>query len=255
MSTTFIITLIIAILVVAVAASGYFQYREQQKAEKRQKLSKFRYRARQGQDLYDKFYDLPIGGSSRLVILQYIAQNLQKALNVEPSLSDLSQTLDMIKQKITTPEAPADKQKLRPPSDPQELVVLMGRFKNLMRFIHKIGKTPGIDITAASNSLTHLKAIYLNLQTHTFIGVAKKRASEKNFVQALQYLENAKKLLLRQDISSPETQQMLKDLETLTNDVKSQRTQPQTETIESIDNEEEGEGNNTDDLFQPKKKW
>ncbi len=255
MSTTAIITLIVVLLVLAVATSGYFQFREQQKAERRQKLSKYRYRARQGQDLYDKFFEFPIGGHTRLVILQYIALNLQKALQVEPSLTELSQSLDMINQKIDAPETPADKQRLKAPSDPQEMVVLMGRLKNLMRFVHKVGKAPGIDMTAASNSLNHLKTLYLSLQTHTYIGVAKKRANEGNIIQALQFLDNAQKLLVKQDISKPETQTMLKELEALSQDIKQMRDSPEQEAEQPTENEDEIELGDTDDLFQPKKKW
>ncbi|NVJ50817.1 MAG: hypothetical protein HWE11_10545 [Gammaproteobacteria bacterium] len=250
-----LIIIIVVLLVVAVSTSGYFQFREQQKAERRQRFSKFNYRAREGQDLYDRFADLPIGAASRKVILQYIAANLKKALQVEPGATQLSDTLNDILQRISSPELPADKQRLRPPSDPQEAVVLMGRVKSLMRYIHKIGRVPGIDIGAASNGINHLKRVYLTLQTQTYVSIGKKKLSEKAYPQALIAFENAKKLLLRQNIADDETQQQLQELDKLVEDAKHQHAPPNPEVAIEGEDEESLDLGDSDELFQPKKKW
>ncbi|WMS88141.1 hypothetical protein [Pleionea litopenaei] len=255
MDTTILIIIIVALLIVAVGTSGYFQFREQQKAERRQNFSKFNYRAREGQELYDRFHELPIGADTRKVILQYIAVNLTKALQVEPGANELKNTLNEIQQRIESPALPADKQRLRPPSDPQELVVLMGRVKSLVRYIHKIGRMPGIDIGAASNGLNNLKRVYLNLQTQTYIAIGKKKVSEKAFPQAFIAFDNAKKLLLRQNIADDETQATLQELERLMQETKQQR-QPVDPSVDAEHNEEESlDLGDSDDLFQPKKKW
>ena len=257
MSTTAIIILIIILLVLAVGASVYLQYKEQVKAQKRQKIAKFQYRARYGQELYDRFSDLPVSGHTRTVILQYIVENLRKVLLVEPNDMNAKRNLDESSQKLANPELPADKQALQTPSDPQEMVVLMGRVKNLMRFIHKIGRLPGIDINSARQSLAKLKELYQNLQTHTYIAVAKKRLSEKSYAQALHYLDSAKRLLLLKNIADPKTQAMLEKLDALTQEVQTQQQAPE-EDDEVETNEQEQESSDlgdSDDLFQPKKKW
>lgn len=256
MSTTVIIGIIVAFLLIAVGFSGFIQYREQIKAARQQNLSKYRYRAREGQDIYDKFFDLPIGGATRKVILQYIGLNLAKAIEVDSSIRELHDSLSMIKQKVDSPEAPADKSRLKPPSDPQELVVLMGRIKNLMRYVHRLGRIPGIDISAASTGLNNLKKLYLTLQTHTYVAIGKKKMSEKAFPQAIVALDNAKKLLLRQNIGDEETQAQLTELDQLIQEIKQVRagqTDPQQPEIE--DDENTQDLGDSDDLFQPKKKW
>lgn len=252
MSTTTIVIIIVTLLLLGVAASAYIQFREQVKAEKRQRIAKYRYRAREGQELYDRFFDFPIGPQARQVILQYIAQNLSMALNVEPNQPDVKQSLDSINGKLTAPDVPADSQGLNIPYDPQEIVVMMGKVKNLMRYVHKIGKTPGMDINVASKGLSHLKKLYLQLQTHTFIGVARKSADEKNFPQAKQYLENAKKSLLRQNISDANTQKLLGQVEEIEQEIKALQDTP---IKEEEDVNETADLGDTDDLFQPKKKW
>lgn len=241
---------------IAVGLSGFIQYREQIKAAKQQDLSKYRYRAREGQDIYDKFYDLPISGAVRKVILQYIGLNLAKAIEVDSSIRDLHDTFNMIKQKIETPDAPADKTRLKPPSDAQELVVLMGRIKNLMRYVHRLGRIPGIDISAASSGLNNLKKLYLTLQTHTYIAIGKKKMTEKAFPQAIIALDNAKKLLLQQNIGESDTQAQLSELDQLIQEIQKARGGQTVQDDQQPEAEETTqELGDSDDLFQPKKKW
>ena len=75
MGTTLIITAAALLLILGIGISGYIQMREHKRAEKRAKVAKLRYKAREGQDLYDRFYEYPIGPDARIVILQYIMQN------------------------------------------------------------------------------------------------------------------------------------------------------------------------------------
>jgi hypothetical protein len=253
MTTSSIVIIIVTLLLVGVAVSAYIQYKEQLKAQKRQQIAKFRYRAREGQEIYDRFDDYPIGSHARRVILQYIAQNLSQALTLEPNQPDIKQSLETVNQKLNSPDVASDSQALTVPGDAQEIVVLMGRFKSLMRYIHKIGKTPGVEISTASKALVSLKKLYLKLQTQSYFAIARKSAYEKNFIQAMQYLDNAKKSLLRQNIADPETQNILKELDEFAAEIQSMKDSPAPKKQEQQDSSRELD--DSDDLFQPKKKW
>jgi hypothetical protein len=253
MTTTAIVTIIVVLLVLGVAASAYIQYKEQLKAQKRQQIAKYRFRAREGQEIYDRFDEYPIGSHAKRVILQYIAQNLNQALALDPSQSDIKQSLEEIHQKLNSPEIASNNPSLSIPSDAQEIIVLMGRIKSLMRYIHRIGKTPGVEISTASKALANLKKLYMKFQTHTYFSIARKSAYEKNFIHAMQFLENAKKSLLKQNIADPETQKILSELESFEQEIQSMRNMSKNKIPEEKENKPDL--NETDDLFQPKKKW
>ncbi|MEE4244601.1 MAG: hypothetical protein V2I33_04275, partial [Kangiellaceae bacterium] len=208
---------------------------------------------------YDRFFEFPIGVHTRTVLLQYIAKNLAAALAIEPAQQDIRTSLGMIKEKLNDPSTPADSQRIRRTIDPQEMVLQVGRLKKLMRYVHKIGKIPGIDMAAASKSLAHLKKQFFLLQANIFISVATKRIKEGNNLQAKQYLNNAKRMLLQQNIADSETQSLLGELDELENQIKQQQANPEQQlTSENEDNKEDDDTRDlgdSDDLFMPKKKW
>ncbi len=256
MDTTFIIISVVILLIGGVAFSGYFQFREQQKAEKRQKVAKLRFRAREGQELHDAFFEEPIGPNARKVILQYVERNIRAALQVDPNQQDLRQSLEMLAQKINSPEVPADSQKMNYSGEPQELMNRLNRIRKLMKFIHRIGKVPGIDMSTASQALAYLKQLYLNMQIRTFMIAGQQKQAEKNALHAMQYYDNAKKLLLRQNIAKPETQELLKELERLESEIKNEVKAPSFDDLEQLDEEDSSiDLGDSNDLFQPKKKW
>ena len=237
-----------------VSVSTYLQINEQRKAEKRQRVAKFRYRAREGQDLYDQFYEVPIGRDARISIMQYIIQNLSKALEIDPSQKDVRQSLNYLTSKIKEPEAPADKSRHALSNNAQELIALMGKLRKLMHYLHRLSKIPGIDSSIANKGLHSIRLLYLELQTQSFVVVGKMAMSESKWGLAKQHFDSAKKVLLQQNITSSKTQAVLEELNQLLDDIKS-RKKEETNILSKQFEEENADEREKDTLFQPKKKW
>jgi len=260
MSTGITITIIVVLLIIGVGVSAYFQYREQIKAEKRQRIAKLRYKAREGQELYERFYEYPVGPHTRKVILQYIAKNLSEALSIDENQKDLESSLRSIEEQITNPKSESDNSRLQLPSDPKESAIILNRIKNLMRYIHKLGKFPGIDINAASMSLAHIKKLYIKLQARSMMNMTVKLVAEQNYLMATQYIDSVHKLLAKippEDAELPSLQQDLQNLLDEIKSIQSSTKKPKAETTDDSpdDTQKAHPHDDEDGLFQKKKKW
>ena len=253
--TFIIIAIIVVLIVVGISVSAIMQYKEEQKAERKRKIAKFRYRAREGQDIYEQYFDLPVGHEAKVAILQYVAQNLSRALEVDSGQADVKETLSFITSKMSSPESLDESSNFNYPNDPYELVAMMGRIKKLIKYLNKLAKIPGVDPTNANQGILKSKQMHINLKSLSFIIVGQQAMSGGKWSLAKQHFGNAQKVLLQQNITSDISQSRLQQLEALMHeaDQKQQQEFEKMNQSSSVDIDEEFDEEDSD--FAQKRKW
>ncbi len=250
--------LIMAVVIIAsVIGISVIQRREQAKAKLAEQISKYRYRANEASRILDNFSNIPIGGETRAILLQFIQLNLSKMHQLSPGNTPVQASLEAINQKLKAPSLKIDQSRLVIPKNNEQLKLLIKNLGQLGRYLEKFNSIAEIKpkIPLAINKISLL---IMEAKICAYIQQGQKALFEHNYVNAQQNFQIAQKMLNKITNKNPRLSQLEKELIELVNQPVHKSIQknlnldtPELSTDEKVDTPNNAEN----DVFGPKKKW
>jgi hypothetical protein len=271
-SITTIITIIVIVLVLSVVGSIIFTKKEQAASERRQKVAGFRFKADEAQDLHDGLTRAGLDKQAYKFLLQRVVDNLQAAMDVDPSTAGLKRRLDDAKQQLADVDSAT--YYIEMPSGMVELQGLIARLNKLIKYLVLLYQRRMIPESMFQQLMPSLQRTLLKFDAEGHIKMGHQAANEAQIGTAKQSYLHAKKKLLEFGEDDAYVQQQLPiveellqqiaDREGLEAEIDKPTTEPQKPKFtdpddarrqEAIASQEELNQRSMDDDFGPKKKW
>ena len=271
MSITTIITLIIVVLVLSVVGSIIFTKKEQAAKERRQKVAGFRFKADEAQDLHDGLLRAGLDKQAYKFLMQRVVDNLEAAMDVDPSTAGLKRRLDSAKQQLA--EVDGTTYYVEMPSGMVELQGLVARLNKLIKYTVLLYQRQLIPENVFQQMMPSLQRQLLKFDAEGHIKLGHQAQNDAQIGTAKQSYLHAKKKLIEFGEEDPYVQQQLKIVDELleqiaqreglelnkeepTEELKPKFTDPDdARRQEAIASQEELNQQAMDDDFGPKKKW
>lgn len=246
------ILIIFVVLIASVAGIAVIQRREQAKAKLRQQMAKYRYRANETANILENFAAIPIGEEARRLLLQYIQLNLSAANTLDPNDPLIARNLLSINQKLENPQSNIDKQRLKIPSDFQQLSILIKHLSRLGKYMMRFKNIKAMNTTLVMPAVNKIMLLISEAKICAYIQQAKRSLQEHKYVNAQRDFQIAQQMLDRFNNKNSR----LQSLEIELRDLVKASPQEAAKTNLSIEMENQQETENDDDsIFGPKKKW
>ncbi len=197
MDSASIIFVILAILGFSVFLIAVIQKREQKKAVFRQKIAQYRYRANQATNILGNFSEQPIGPEARIILLKYCLANLNAIQKLSPTESNISNSINAIKQQLEDPKSPADKRRLIIPKDIKLLTKQVNQLSTLAKFILKINKLNIVPANTASVAINKIMALITESKICAYIAQGKNSLTKHEYVPAQRNFIFAQQMLAK----------------------------------------------------------
>ena len=239
-------------LIASVSGIAVIQRREQAKAKLRQQIAKYRYRANETANILEKFATIPIGEEARRLLLQYIQLNLSAANKLDPNDPIIARNLVSVNQTLKNPQSKVDKQRLKIPSDFQQLNILIKQLSRLGKYMMRFKNIKAMNTTLVMPAVNKIMLLISEAKICAYIQQAKRALQDHNYVNAQRDFQIAQQMLDRFSNKNSRLQALESELK----DLVKATPQEAAKTSLSIEMENEDETYNEEDkIFGPKKKW
>lgn len=183
------------LLVVSILTITIIQKKEKEKAEIRQKISQYKYRAKQAMDILANFALIPIGLEARKVLMQYALTNLKAAEQLNPQDGINNRNIELVKTEIQTPHFPVDSESLVIPTDLEELQKKVSQFSTLSKYITQISTSPAVNQELGKIASHNIITRIFELKICAHFQQGKELLEQRNYVKAQNQFISARDLL------------------------------------------------------------
>lgn len=253
MSLTVVLVVIVALLLVGIGINSIVQQREQQAAERRNRLAQHRGCIRDAQDLLNLSATIPMDNAVREVLLDYISAHLAGIKGIDPNtpaINEYQGWVEAQRQQLSAPPVA-----LHLPGNAEQLTTLRVQVQRLTEFIARLRNEPRLNANKVVQAFQSMARVRLRCDIEGHIKIGQMALVGKQLQLARQYFKYAYDRLVKENVSDTYVQEQLAVLEQLMNELRREEGLELTgETPQTEENKEE-KGPELDPLFAPKKKW
>lgn len=249
-----IITLIIALVIIAITVNVVQQHRERMQALKRAEFTKLRHALDESEEILFNAANVPLSAGLSLMLLKRISYLLKAMVELEPGQRDLKHRLEETGARITelskSAEGIADNVGL--PDNDQQLLAMMKGIKKLRSMLRAEHARGNVETQLVIDEDRRLDLLQLRISVESQIKRAKSARSNGMLGSARQYFEKALAYLNgtshQNDYVSSRISEARMALEEITQELKQGN-------AKDIEKRGEKDNKDIDELFAPKRKW
>lgn len=249
-----IITLILALVIIAITVNVVQQHRDKMLSLKRAEFTKLRHALEETEEILFNSANVPLSDGISIMLLRRIAYLLKAMVELEQTQRDLKQRLEdtekRLAEHVKSPAAIADSVSL--PDNDQQLLAMVKGIKKLRTMLRSEHARGNVDTQLVIDEDRRLDLLQLRINVESQIKRAKNARTNNMLGSARQYYEKALNYLNttghQSDYITNRISETRMALEEITQELKQGNAR---------DVEKRGERDNKDidDLFAPKRKW
>ncbi|WP_404399601.1 hypothetical protein LG288_07650 [Idiomarina seosinensis] len=248
---TIIISLIILLVILAVAIGAVQQHKQRQDLARRQKLAKYRAALEQVEDLLNMVGYFPIGRSLVAILNARAKELLQGMYDVSPTddfkarVNDYEERL----KNLDVNDTSLLNEEFELPRNDKQIIAMINalkRMRSVLRSEHARGK---VDSRVYTTEDARLQQLQLKISVETLIRRGENAYQGHMLGSARQYYEKAKRSLDDQSYTDDYIEHRKKQVE--------QALEQITDELKDVNNRDvdDRKHDEIEELFQPKKKW
>lgn len=254
MLLTLIITLVVALAVIAIIVNAIQQHKERLATLKRAELSKLRTMLEDTEELIVNSANVPLSPAISQMLLKRIAFTLKAMVELEPGARDIKQRLQETEKRLTDTnvENISFTDAVTLPDNDQQLIGMIKGIKKLRAVLRAEHARGNVDTQMVIQEDKRLEILQLRINVESQIKRGNQARSNNMLGSARQYFEKAMTALNNtphQDdyalTRKSEVMQALQDI----------ATQLKEGNVRDREKKEEKESKHLDELFAPKRKW
>ncbi|MDX1391675.1 MAG: hypothetical protein R3241_04810 [Rheinheimera sp.] len=254
MLLTLIITLVVALAVIAIIVNAIQQHKERLATLKRAELSKLRTMLEDTEELIVNSANVPLSPAISQMLLKRIAFTLKAMVELEPGARDIKQRLQETEKRLTDTnvENISFTETVTLPDNDQQLIGMIKGIKKLRTVLRAEHARGNVDTQMVIQEDKRLEILQLRINVESQIKRGNQARTNNMLGSARQYFEKALTALTNtphQDdyalTRKSEVMQALQDI----------ATQLKEGNVRDREKKEEKESKHLDELFAPKRKW
>lgn len=249
-----IITLILALVIIAITVNVVQQHRERLRALKRAEYTKLRHSLEETEEILFNAANVPLSTGLSLMLLRRISYLLRAMVELEPTARDLQQRLEETESRVNElaklQHTVAETAGL-PDNDQQLLAMVKGikKLRTLLRAEHARGN---VETQLVIDEDRRLDLLQLRINVESQLKRGRNARSNSMLGSARQYFEKALTILRstshQNDYITNRISEAEMGLEEITIELKQGN-------VRDIEKKVEKENKDLDELFAPKRKW
>lgn len=249
-----IITLIIALVIIAITVNVVQQHRDRMQALKRAEFTKLRHALDETEEILFNAANVPLSTGLALMLLKRISYLLKAMVELEPAQRDLKHRLDeteaRLKELGKSAESIAENVAL-PDHDQQLLAMVKGikKLRNMLRAEHARGN---VETQLVVDEDRKLDLLQLRINVESQLKRGKSARSNGMLGSARQYFEKALAYLNGTNHQNDYVSNRISEARTALEEITQELKQGNAKDIEKRG---EKDNKDIDELFAPKRKW
>jgi len=248
-----IIALIVGLVVIAIVANVLQQQKEKQEAERRQEMAKYRSVLEETEHVIANEIGIPISHTGFQILYRRIHATLKSMNQITPNHKDIMARLQDVTNKIESGDFNAvDSDNVRIPDNEKILIAMIQaikKYRTILRTEHSKGN---IASPAFMEEDKRVERLQLRINISSQIRRGKMARSNGMTGSARQYFEKAMTTLDAQVYSDEFIMQAKAEVKSYLDEIARELAN---KTPEEAAADAEGDEDNLDALFAPKKKW
>lgn len=249
-----IITLIIALVIIAITVNVVQQHRERMQALKRAEFTKLRHALDESEEILYNAANVPLSAGVSLMLLKRISYLLKAMVELEPGQRDLKhrqgETDNRIAELSKSAQSIADNVGL--PDNDQQLIAMMKGIKKLRSMLRAEHARGNVETQLVVDEDRRLDLLQLRISVESQIKRAKNARSNSMLGSARQYFEKALAYLNGTNHQSDYVSNRISEVRTALEEITQELKQGNAKDIEKRG---EKDNKDIDELFAPKRKW
>lgn len=249
-----IITLVLALVIIAITVNVVQQHRERMQALKRAEFTKLRHALEETEEILFNAANVPLSAGISRMLLRRISYLLKAMVELEPGQRDLKQRLEDTEKRLTelakAPAAIADSVGL--PDNDQQLLAMVKGIKKLRTMLRAEHARGNVETQLVIDEDRRLDLLQLRINVESQIKRGKNARTNNMLGSARQYFEKALAYLNgtshQNDYVSNRISEARMALEEITQELKQGN-------AKDIEKRGEKDNKDIDELFAPKRKW
>lgn len=249
-----IITLIIALVIIAITVNVVQQHRERMQALKRAEFTKLRHALDESEEILFNAANVPLSAGLTLMLLKRISYLLKAMVELEPGQRDLKYRLEETEARMAelskSAEGIADNVGL--PDNDQQLLAMMKGIKKLRSMLRAEHARGNVETQLVVDEDRRLDLLQLRISVESQMKRGKSARSNGMLGSSRQYFEKALAYLNgtshQNDYVSSRISEARTALEEITQELKQGN-------AKDVEKRGEKDNKDIDELFAPKRKW
>ena len=185
---------------------------------------------------------------------RYCLANLVAITKLAPNDLSTKNNIENVKQNLQNPQAPADKQRLKIPSDNTHLTQQINQLSTLAKFILKLNKSSMSQSPLVPVAVNKIMALISESKICAYIQQGKDSLSKHEYVPAQRSFIMAQQMMLKIQNKNERLQQLEIELQELIKSSPKEALETKL-SIDLQDEQTEEASEKESDLFGPRKKW
>lgn len=249
-----IITLILALVIIAITVNVVQQHRERLRALKRAEYTKLRHGLEETEEILFNAANVPLSTGLSLMLLRRISYLLRAMIELEPTAKDLQQRLEETEKRVAelnkAPQAIADVPGL-PDNDQQLLAMVKGikKLRTLLRAEHARGN---VETQLVIDEDRRLDLLQLRINVESQLKRGRNARANNMLGSARQYFEKALTFLRNTSHQHDYINNRISEAQMALEEISVELKQG---NVRDIEKRSEKENKDIDELFAPKRKW
>ncbi|OYW92718.1 MAG: hypothetical protein B7X50_04865 [Alishewanella sp. 34-51-39] len=249
-----IITLILALVIIAITVNVVQQHRERLRALKRAEYTKLRHGLEETEEILFNAANVPLSTGLSLMLLRRISYLLRAMVELEPTAKDLQQRLDDTEKRVAelnkAQQAIADIPGL-PDNDQQLLAMVKGikKLRTLLRAEHARGN---VETQLVIDEDRRLDLLQLRINVESQLKRGRNARANNMLGSARQYFEKALTFLRNTSHQHDYINNRISEAQMALEEISVELKQG---NVRDIEKRSEKENKDIDELFAPKRKW
>lgn len=250
-----IITLIIALVIIAITVNVVQQHRERMQSLKRAEFTKLRHALEETEEILFNAANVPLSNGIAVMLLKRVVYLLKAMVELEPGQRDLKQRLDDTEARVAdvskSNNAVSSENVSLPDNDQQLLAMIKGikKLRTMLRAEHARGN---VETQLVVEEDRKLDLLQLRINVESQLKRGKSARSNAMLGSARQYFEKALAYLNGTNHQSDYVSSRISEARTALEEIAQELKQG---NVKDIEKRGEKDNKELDELFAPKRKW
>ncbi|GGW63720.1 hypothetical protein [Alishewanella tabrizica] len=249
-----IITLVIALVIIAITVNVVQQHRDRMQALKRAEFTKLRHALEETEEILVNAANVPLSVGLSLMLLRRLVYLLKAMVELEPGMRDLKQRLDDTEKRVAelakTPASSPENPTL--PDNDQQLIAMIKGIKKLRTMLRAEHARGNVDTQLVIDEDRRLDLLQLRINVESQVKRGKNARASNMLGSARQYFEKALNYLSNTNHQNDYINNRLSETRTALEEITLELKQGNARDVEKRG---EKDNKDIDDLFAPKRKW
>lgn len=249
-----IITLVVALVIIAITVNVVQQHRERMQALKRAEFTKLRHALEETEEILVNAANVPLSSGISVMLLRRIAYLLKAMVELEPGQRDLKQRLEDTEKRIAelakASAAIADNTSL--PDNDQQLIAMIKGIKKIRAMLRAEHARGNVETQLVVDEDRRLDMLQLRINVESQVKRGKSARANNALGSARQYFEKALTYLSNTSHQSDYINNRISETRTALEEITLELKQGNARDIEKRG---EKDNKDIDELFAPKRKW